>query len=181
MIGTQLWVAQGRSLSQDPFHPAETNGLAVICNKPIGGLWTSTYDPAIGSDWVRYLKTYRDASALDGYLIEMDPRARVYTIDTASDLERLMEAYPYDPDHVADLPREIRMLMRSFDFTKLRQDFDAVHLTKVGERQTRYGRPYRLDGWDCECTLWLKWCVKRAVWVGPHDYTARGRVQVVNS
>mgnify|MGYP001339312718 CR=1 FL=1 len=119
-------------------------------NKPLGGLWTSTYnsDSEFKSDWIRWCadnmphwikKTAR--------IISVDDSANIFEIDNECDLYYLYREYSFNYGHVC--------MFDYLDYTKISNDFDAIHLTYMGEYYTRYCEPVNLYGWDCESTLWL--------------------------
>jgi hypothetical protein len=134
--------------------------LAPIKNrehfKPEGGLWTSTYHPQCGSNWVQWCLG-------EGWEVPPEERwqsmllvpapARVFIIDARADLERLAARYPGPViAHWAAL----------LDWEAIAKDYDAVHLTARGQAMTRFSYPHNLYGWDVECTLWCRWCFTRA-------------------
>jgi hypothetical protein len=122
--------------------------------KPNGGLWTSTLVDG-SSAWVEWCRAeeFGEPDAQHWYVLEPDPAARVYIIDSLADLNRLIAMYPH-PD------KEQRLYSRFFgyiDFEAVSQDYDAIHLTEAGQWATRYSEP-SLNGWDCESTVWFRWC-----------------------
>jgi len=117
--------------------------------KPIGGLWTSTYTPdeEYCSDWIRWC-AYEMPEWLTGECYVLYPRkdARIYTIDSYSDLERLFRKYGI---RVVDT-------FAVLDWERIAKDYDAVHLTHKGMMETHLSRPLSLYGWDCESTVWFR-------------------------
>jgi hypothetical protein len=81
------------------------------------------------------------------WLLNPDPAARIAHIDTYSDLAALVAAYP-GPGVDTRFP----------DWEAVSRDYDAVHLTDAGQWATRLSHPHDLYGWDCESTLWFRWC-----------------------
>lgn len=143
---TQLTVLQNPP-SPERMEPVRNGWL-----KPYGGLWTSTLVNDTESAWVRWCREYM-RSAIYGrarYALEVDPRARIYTIDSLDDLVRLYEqgyAIPFAPG----------VSVYSLDFERLAQLYDGLHLTARGERETRMSYPHTLYGWDVESTVWFRW------------------------
>ncbi len=132
--------------------------IANYAIKPRGGLWTSTYQPDTHtSAWVDFYRTeYGAASVLpnpdDLYwsVLTPNPVARIYTIDHDDDLRTVIARYPL-PLYLGETPPQ------RIDFARFSQDYDALHLTERGEHATRSSEP-NLWGWDCESTLWMRWC-----------------------
>lgn len=132
--------------------PQNSDGHAM--NKPLGGLWTSSLDHATGGcDWVRFCREgYRDARAFHGWLLSPAPTARLAVVDSHADLCALHARYgllaapagPWDG---------------GLDWERLAADYDGLHLTARGQRETRwpFGSPITLYGWDAESTWWARW------------------------
>jgi hypothetical protein len=132
--------------------------IANYAIKPRGGLWTSTYQPDTQtSAWVDFCRTEYSAESVlrnpdDLHWSVLTPNlvARIYTIDHDDDLRAIVARYPLLLDPADTAPQRI-------DFARFSQDYDALHLTERGEQYTRSSEPY-LWGWDCESTLWMRWC-----------------------
>ncbi len=150
---TQLCIVDGQPCPER-LEVIKNRGAGWV--KPQGGMWTSTYLPkaAYGSDWGRYCVRDTDQEGrfaiytLRWWLLEPLPGARIVTIDTLEDLRKLGNRY---------------VLARTsysyfLDFEAISQDYDAMHLTEAGQVRTRLTYPDNLYGWDCESTLWFRWC-----------------------
>jgi len=116
--------------------------------KPKGGFWTSTIkvvaDYKITSEWIEYRQNSNWLIKEDEniYELEVAPNANVYTIKSKKDFENLKTNYSLDANTKSDI---------NIDFEKLQSDGYS------GLRVTR--NTYTLlNGWDCESTLWFKWC-----------------------
>jgi hypothetical protein len=138
--------------------PVRNDG--ILGHKPIKdtGLWTSTYDEQGQTcDWVEWCRNcYR--SPLDArawFVLEVEETARIATIDTLADLTALLDLYqrPALDQHYSYFDE------RKLDFELLAQNFDALHLTANGQDKTAHSFPH-LWGWDCEATLWFRWCFR---------------------
>ncbi|MCY8577537.1 hypothetical protein MOD24_16965 [Bacillus haynesii] len=129
--------------------------------KAQGGIWTSTYNEEFGSEWLTFYNTVFGIpeEGLNGWLLTPSPTARVYTIDSYDDLNRLFKSYELK---ITGVPNIIKML----DFEKMTEDFDAIHLTTQGKTETRLSHPFKLHTWDCECTHWFKWCFDKVEPIG---------------
>jgi hypothetical protein len=121
--------------------------------KAHGGLWTSTYHPAYGSDWVREANGMFGwpKEGVEGFLLFPSPEARIYTVDSLDDLMGLHERYEAEDT-------ELSHMFKVLDYEKMSQDYDGMHLTERGQWETRLSHPYSLYGWDCECVYWFRWC-----------------------
>jgi hypothetical protein len=138
---------------------------ARLWHKPAGGLWTAPTirdDAGVltGTHWTRWC--YENEYFPQGMprvvtLIEPDPTARVYVIDTLADLLALEEAYPWRESPVLEIwpAARCRRPWPVIDWDALALDVAAVHLTEAGEWATRFSMP-GLYGWDCETILWLQ-------------------------
>lgn len=78
----------------------------------------------------------------------MKPNARIYTIDSYGDLERLAKQYKYNLS-----------ISQYLDFEALSKDYDAIELTDNGQIETRFSEPYNLYGWDIASILILNFDV----------------------
>lgn len=117
--------------------------------KPYGGLWTAPLHPDGGThwtDWCRHENFGNPDAPLT--IIEPDPGAVVYLIDTVEDLLALEARYPG--------PRMPGVAMwPGLDWEAVACDIDAVWLTDEGQWRTRFSHP-GLYGWDCATVLWLQ-------------------------
>jgi hypothetical protein len=116
------------------FRPVRNNNFV----KPAGGLWASPVKARFG--WRKWCQdeSFGDLSSSFEFSIE----GRVMVIDSLSDASQM----PWLVSHGGSLTVP--------DFEKMvSQGVDAVYLTRRGELETRYSRPYNLYGWDCECVL----------------------------
>lgn len=120
-------------------------------DKPAGALWTSSFLPDGTSmwQWGEWAEFGRDRPLL---ALTFDPAdVRLCTIGSPADYERLVNRYPYP----ASTHTQVH-------WTRLAEDFDAVHLTVAGlltaqhvPVDTPHG-PAVLTGWDAESTAWLR-------------------------
>ncbi len=106
--------------------------------KPTGGLWCSLIDSKWGwKDWCeaegfRTMEEYFYVEFIGALLV----------IDSVADLDQL----PWTDNYICPTISFEAMCRNGFTF-------DAIHLTKRGEQETRFTRPWSLYGWDCECVL----------------------------
>lgn len=127
--------------------------------KPQGGFWTSTFDGQ-ASEWIRWcLSENFKTGPFRCWLLIPDPSARVYHVDGLADLERLVRVYGYKREPYSPYSKWC------LDFERMAQQFDALHLTRRGERETRHTDP-GLYTWDVESTLWFRWRFTRVIDIG---------------
>jgi hypothetical protein len=150
LLGPQLFMGDKEIPSKDKFVPSK-NGLYM--NKPLcGGLWTSSLTPG-GSYWTEWCDSESRGTGNFGWVLRPDP-SKVYVIHELSDLEELTRSFPVSYP-AASMARYTDM-RKLLDFESMSNAFDAIHLTEDGQWATRLSEP-NLYGWDCECTLWLRW------------------------
>lgn len=130
------------------------DGATSIFVKPVGGLWTSTWNAKQKtSEWVEWCRD-NDFGNPDNYLWHLltpSSEVRIAVIDSFADLMALLKSYP------RPMPSVLAFWEQHYlDFEKMSQDYDAVHLTVRGQRQTHLSYP-GLYGWDCESCLWFRW------------------------
>jgi len=84
--------------------------------------------------------------------VEPLPHARIYLIDTADDLDRLVGAFPLPPDHLMrrTAPNWEAMAAAGWDAVYV----SAVGLTANAERIPLFEPSLAL--WDCASVLWLR-------------------------
>lgn len=180
-VRSQAWVGTQKPM-EEHFRPVEymPHGWA----KPLAGtgFWTSTYRGRYGGDWCQWCMSEQftdrgltiQGSAFDEYsrfnaranLWKLIPEAdtRIYEIGRYGHLAWLVENYGRVPDPHSQLPASIRR--EHPDWTAVAQDYDGIHLTQFGQWATRLTMPYSLYGWDCESTLWNRWCFTEVVDLG---------------
>jgi hypothetical protein len=111
--------------------------------KPSGGLWASPMGSGYG--WFEWCsdEQYGDLSTS----FEFSILGNILTIGSFGDLALLQWRVPELGDQV---------VLSSLTFpdyeAMYRSGVDAIHLTVIGQRETRLTNP-NLYGWDCECVL----------------------------
>lgn len=149
MLTTQLFEARQHYPPASGEYPVQNQ---MYFNKPAGGLWTSDYiDDSRGSAWIQWClaENFR-ANPFDCYLLTPDPKARIYTIDSLSDLLLLANQFQYRPEP------DLRLHSMYIDFVSASRQYDAIHLTDRGQWATRLSLDCSLYGWDCESTCWFR-------------------------
>ena len=125
-------------------------------NKPLGGLWTSTYQPygEYQSRWIEwcYENIQKDWVGNDCILLDINQDARIFRIDEYQDLKNLYSLYPLNTG--ADRTKQL-------DFEMMKPDWDIIWLTHKGQLNTMRSSVLNLYGWDCESSLFLNNKVNR--------------------
>jgi hypothetical protein len=193
-LGVQLWM----HINADPPAPERVQPIRNTPtgkrDQPDGGIWTATWDPAIGSTYVAAL----------GQII---PRHRgameaIRTWRMQLQMHRITEKaigstfyrngwFHYGAWHLTPAPTarvlplateaDFQALFQTYDvttpgrlpyldFERMSQQWDALHLTAQGApRAQSLWRYYnRFFEWEIECTLWFRWCfttVSERMWV----------------
>lgn len=165
MLSTQLHVShEDTPLVPSLFRPIQ-NYLHGVC-KPLGGLWTSTYNQVHGSEWVDYATSiWGERPAWYAHLLTPDPTARIATIHTLDDVYALLERY-----EDKEMPDFLREMFVCFDFERMMQDYDALHLSRAGLFDTKRSWRPRFDAWDVESTCWFRWKFSDYHYLGPTTY-----------
>ena len=152
MLGTQLFEGANKP---DPSRMLVAGNRDPGRHKPHGGLWTSTYDPRIGSNWIDWCiaEEFRGPN-FSCWLLEPDPTARVLTIDGPADLAKFK---PYLTEYSFSTSDRI------LDYEAIGRDYDALHYTVDGARlghMSAFGfHPLciTLNSVDAESTFWFRW------------------------
>jgi hypothetical protein len=134
--------------------PVKNSSLLLV--KPQYGLWTSTWDEAgKTSDWVDWCvdASFGTPYEQQWFLLNVKPDARIYQIDNSHDLRNLFKSYRRQFTG----PMAALNTLGYLDYEQISQDFDAIHLTAQGQQHARFGAD-NLYGWDCESTIWFRWC-----------------------
>lgn len=120
-----------------------------VDDTPIGTAWTdwcATPDELTGQPSV-YHGTYTQITA-----VEPLPEARIYLIDTADDLDRLVAVFPLPLDH------PMRRTAPDWE-AMVTAGWDAVYASAAGVavNAERFVTVVpSLSGWDCPSMLWLR-------------------------
>lgn len=153
---SELWVnheGTGPPVAER-FVPAEDREYGWAKPKDKTGFWTSPPDSP--GCWVRWMRDEgwvpgdKKLEDLTYWLLDPDPAARVYVIDSYAYLEALTATFP--------APRQLDLHEHRASWEAIAREYDAVELTDAGQWATRLSSPCNLYGWDCESTLWLRWC-----------------------
>lgn len=114
-------------------------------NKPIGGLWASSYTPnnKYVSEWHNFLVKEMGKNPSFGTVFKLKKDAKVYQIHTLEDLIKL--------------PFKKSTWREELDFEKIQILYDGIYLSNEGQWNTRLTQPYNLYGWDVESLLILNY------------------------
>lgn len=165
------------------------NSTNCLGAKPEGGLWTSTYDPEYGSDWIRWCLAedfHVPRGGWHSWLLTPRtkpnlPRVSVVTIKSAMDLACLLQQFGRNPFPDIDSAKYGIPQALMPDYEKLAAwAFDAVHLTEEGQWKTRHSMPHNLYGWDCESTVWLNWAFEKVEYLGVCTWQPNGQREIAS-
>ncbi len=167
-LGIQLHISSAKILIEQ-VAPVENDFEAYHRQKPKGGLWTSSWQEET-SAWVEWCRgeDFDNVDERIWWLLTPRPNCKLYIIDSLKDFQRCLMEYG-EPAPLA-IAYPVFAEKRVIDFEKLAQEFDGVHLTERGNGQTHLSYPNDLNAWDCESTLWFRWCfteVRQMQPVGP--------------
>lgn len=149
-IGSQLFI--GTRPDPRAFVPAQSSFTRCWRNKPEGGLWTSSLQQGT-SAWEQWCLHNQPEwlSGVTRWRLLPELTARLLVVDGYHDLEALMASYGRVMRSDLDLP--------VISFNALIGDgYDGLHLTEQGNAECHLSVPYDLNGWDCESTVWFRWC-----------------------
>lgn len=156
-IGTQIAVIKG-PIDPSKFVPPTGNQGN---NKPnSGGFWTSSQGDDGESAWtkftrkVMFYRTKKERVTWDIATITISPEARVLTIDTAEDYQKVIEKYKEPKDKYKG---KFRFIVTNFgpdevlDYDLLMKDYDAIRITENALKEN----PKEFNHWSCESTVWF--------------------------
>lgn len=143
-------------------------------NKPKGGLWTSTHTPEdeYACDWMRGLSTNalirlaRPKSEVQrAFLLSCAPDARILHVSSVEEAAAFTAQYSSGKCPLPDMLRSgigSAITDEITDWCRAFKEYDAVHLTASAADQVMLakmsGHTTAFDTWNCESTLWAKWC-----------------------
>jgi hypothetical protein len=115
-------------------------------NKPRGGLWTSTLDEAGSSAWIRWCEAQAFWGPRRVWRMEVGD-ARLFELDGAAQLRDLVSRFPLRYEDAPETP--------GIDWVRVASAYDGVHVTAAAMQN---GGSCGLSWWDCESTVWFRWC-----------------------
>jgi len=121
------------------------------------GLWTSTYTPGQLSGWIEwcYAEGYTPGWDRPEAFVLTPLKARIIVVDSEVDFAAVVERYLVKDSRYAET------MLTPLNFSLMAEEYDAMHLTEVGQWRTRFGFSrnfnHSLYGWDCESTCWFRW------------------------
>lgn len=171
LLEPQLVVINDGSMPEEKKLRTIKNNPKSIVSKPHGGLWTSTIKDgdSAWTNWVGSVGRKKNEKAKQ-YVLSPGI-ANIYVIDTLDDALKLTREYTMEKPGFQELKesmtkaeQELLMpVLETLDWERIAKDYDAIHLTHQGflaAKKAASTRNFELSfcAWDCESTLWLKWC-----------------------
>ena len=164
-IGKQLHVSPVKDLIEQ-VAPVQNDFEAYYRQKPKGGFWTSSWqEETQDSAWVEWCRG-EDFDGVDEkmwFLLTPNPDCKLYIIDSQQDFHRCLMEYG-QPASIASID-PIFAQKRVIDFEKLAKEYDGLHVTEHGSYVNHLSYPNDLNAWDCESTLWFRWCFTDVMWI----------------
>ncbi len=157
-MNTQLFISHATPIPE-LLIPVENDPEGFFRQKPTGGFWTSSWrELTQDSDWVEWCRgeNFGAPNEKHWFLLTPHPDCKIYTINSLKDFKRCLIEYG-DPVPLAQKYPSFAE-KRVINFEKVAQEFDGLHLTEKGNGETHLSYPNDLNGWDCESTLWFRWC-----------------------
>lgn len=169
-ISDQIWMSEDKENRPDPAKFDTVDGEMHLPIKPTGGMWTSTYTPEdeYDTDWIRWCSTEGFYGGRHKWLMKPKPDLHVLVVDSIEDLRAVTKVYEKDTYKGQDaslISDEV------IDFPKIAEDFDAMRLTKEGQRETHITAMDDPDlyGWDTESVLHFRWNWSEYEYLGHSD------------
>ena len=164
--GPQLWIGYGDHPNalwdrSQPVDKAEPSQWETYAQRPIGWHLTSRMLKGLASlDFVARTSGEWAIAPLSRAPIEPIEGARVYEVGSPVDWHRLSFGYPAPALARWNDPAGEGTIAP--DWSAVRRDWDAVHLSFLGLLTTPFVRTETASGasmlwsWDCEGTMWLR-------------------------
>lgn len=173
--GRQVWVAPTSDPANAQRMVADLTPYSHVVSKPRRTFWTCTFNPAVVTPWLEWLRNGEDQRPGPYFLwtVTVSASARVFEIHSPGDWAALAEAYPsareglrYRPQTSTTMARSPDLARLDPDWSKVSEEWDGVHLS-AGGWLTAEDVPYQsggvtteLRGWDMEATAWFRWSFK---------------------
>jgi hypothetical protein len=166
--GRQVWVAPSAGPAEATRMVADVSAYSLEVSKPRRAFWTCTFDSAVISPWLEWIRLGEDPRLGPYYtwIVTVSASARVFEIHSPASWAALAQAYPSGPVAFRYSPQNDRSASYARldpDWSSVSQDWDGVHLSTGGWLTTEYvphqsgGRTTELRGWDMESTAWFRW------------------------
>lgn len=145
--------------------------------KPYGGLWCSPPIEAGGTAWTEWCISEEFISP-PFHLWELIPEksAKWYVVENVVDLAVLHDRFPGENPFQGSSD-DLYWHGKCYDFERMAQVYDAIHLTDEGQWATRFSEPVDFYGWDCASTLWLRWAFDEVIDLGEWSPDKKDQLQ----
>lgn len=172
-LGVQLHLSTESTLTPT-VRPVKNDRLTSLRNKPANetGLWTSTWRKKTrDSEWAEYAEdVWGTTDEQCWFLLTPDPGAHLCVIDSSQALALLIERYPLEyPGWLTRLPGSFLSPLEftGIDFEQMSLEYDGLHLTHQASVRLHLSFPLNMNSWDCESTIWFRWCFKQVRQITP--------------
>jgi len=165
-IPRQVWSTDRRSDEPNPNDLDSIEDTVHHPEKPVGGIWTSTYTPDnnFDSDWIQWCVREDFCEVHHKFLLIPEDRLNVLVIDSTQDLREIFDVYEKD-EYTSPLDD------RAINFFQISKDFDAIHLTTHGKEETNnFFQNINLCSWDTETVLSFRWNWRAVEYLGLSDF-----------
>lgn len=161
-----------------PILPAKANAQGHY-NKPTAALWTSTLKKSqikkdghtyYTSDWNEWVINNQSTWTSDwGYVYYVKPNARILTMNSFHDAERIYKLYAALSNQAVKFDRDsyfgpAEQMKINYPWSEIAKHWDGIH------GGHHYSDPF-FYGWDCESTAWFD----------PSILTYKGKVRIAQS
>lgn len=100
--------------------------------KPTGGLWASTFNKYMISDWYEYMMyegSYLQAikNIKEAAIFSLKDNAKILTIDSCEQINELSKKYP-SYHHILGLYEQVNENNKIFDYEELSKEYDGIYV-----------------------------------------------------
>lgn len=100
--------------------------------KPTGGLWASTFNKYMISDWYEYMMyegSYLQAikNVKEAAIFSLKDNAKILTIDSCEQINELSKKYP-SYHHILGLYEQVNENNKIFDYEELSKEYDGIYV-----------------------------------------------------
>ncbi|MED4749932.1 hypothetical protein [Brevibacillus choshinensis] len=128
-------------------------------DRPLGGLWTSTYIPGKGSQWLQSQLCVVNPDSF-GFIFDCDPAAKILDINNIPDAIEIFEDFNlgvFIPSFKNLVGEETALGVYKIDFESMARQYDAIHVSGDAVRihKKHQGRFSPFADWNVDSTVWF--------------------------